>query len=54
MNAKDLAEARRLFQRAADLDPKFAQSVAAFGYTFFAQILYSSAESPLETLQEAL
>jgi len=54
MNAKDLAEARRLFQRAADLDPNFAQPVAALGYTLFAQILYSSAESPLETLQEAL
>jgi tetratricopeptide (TPR) repeat protein len=53
MNATDLAEARRLFQRAADLDPNFAQPVAAMGYTLFLQIMFFYAEFPLETLEQA-
>ena len=54
MNAEDLAEARRLFQRAGDLDPNFAQAVAALGYTLFLQVANSYADSPLETLEQAL
>jgi adenylate cyclase len=53
-NAKELTEARRLFQSAIALDPNFAQPVAALGFTLSAEIMYSYAESPLETLQEAL
>jgi adenylate cyclase len=53
-NAADLAEACRLFQCAANLDPNFAQPVAALGYTLFLQILLSYTESPLETLEQAL
>jgi tetratricopeptide (TPR) repeat protein len=54
MNAEDLVEARRLFQRATEQDPSFAQPVAAIGYTLFVQIALSYAESPLETLEQAL
>jgi adenylate cyclase len=54
INAEDLAEACRLFQRASDLDPNFAQPVAAMGYTLFAQIVFSYADRPSETLQQAL
>jgi adenylate cyclase len=53
-NAKDLTEARRLFQLATDLDPNFAQPVAAMGYTLFRSIIDAYAESPLETLEQAL
>jgi adenylate cyclase len=53
LNAEDLAEARRLFQRAFDLDPNFAQPVAALAYTLFVQLVLSCAESPLETLKQA-
>jgi adenylate cyclase len=54
LNADDLAEARRLFQRAAGQDPNFAQPVAAMGYTLYLQINLSYADSPLETLEQAL
>ena len=54
LNAKDFAEARRLFQRAADLDPNFAQPVAAMAYTLFRSVGDTYAESPLETLEQAL
>lgn len=54
MNAKDLAEACRLFQRAGDLDPNFAQAFAALGYTLYAQVALSHAVSPLENLDQAL
>ena len=54
INAEDVAEARRLFQRAADLDPNFAQTVAALGYTLFLQVVFSYADSPLENLDQAL
>ncbi len=53
-NATDLAEARRLFQRAADQDPNFAQAFAALGYTLYVQVVQSHADSPLETLDQAL
>ncbi len=53
-NAEDVAEARRLFQHAADLDPDFAQAVAALGYTLFLQVANSYADSPLENLEQAL
>ena len=53
-NATDMTEARRLFQRAVDLDPNFAQAVAALGYTLVLQIIYSYADSPLESLEQAL
>ncbi len=53
-NANDVAEARRLFQRAADLDPNFAQAFAAWGLTLFFQVYYSYADSPLENLDQAL
>jgi adenylate cyclase len=49
-----LAEACRLFQHAAKLDPNFAQPVAAMGYTLFLQILLLYAQSPRETLEQAL
>jgi len=54
INAKDMAEARRLFQRAGDLDPNFAQAFAALGYTLFLQVVFSYADSPLEDLELAL
>ncbi len=54
MNAEDLAKARRSFQRAGDLDPNFAQAVAALGYTLFFEVINSYAESPLENLEQAL
>jgi len=53
LNSDDLTEARRLFQRAAEQDPNFAQPVAALGYTLVLQILLSYAEFPLETLEQA-
>jgi len=53
INAEDLAEARRSFQRAADLDPNFAQAFAALGYALFAKLVLFNAESPLETLEQA-
>ncbi len=49
-----MAEARRLFQHAGDLDPNFAQAFAALGYTLYLQVLYSYADSPLEGLEQAL
>jgi adenylate cyclase len=52
-NAEDLAEARRMFQRAADLDPNFAQPVAAMSYSLFLQIMFTYAESPLEMVEQA-
>ncbi len=54
INAKDMAEARRLFQRAGDLDPNFAQAFAALGYTLYLQVVFSYADSPLEDLELAL
>jgi tetratricopeptide (TPR) repeat protein len=54
MNAEDLAEARRLLQRAAVLDPSFAQAFAALGYTLYIQVLLLHADSPLENLEQAL
>jgi adenylate cyclase len=53
VNAEDLAEARRLFQRAADLDPNFAQAFAALGYALFLQVGFSYADSPLQSLEQA-
>jgi adenylate cyclase len=53
INAEDLAEACRLFQSATDLDPNFAQPVAAMGFTLFLQILFTYADRPRETLQQA-
>jgi adenylate cyclase len=52
--AEDLGEARRLFQRAIDLDPNFAQPVAAMGITLILQMILFYTESPLETLEQAL
>ena len=54
INAEDVAEARRLFQRAADLDPNFAQAFAALGFTLYLQVLYSYVDSLLEDLEQAL
>ncbi|MDP6352052.1 MAG: tetratricopeptide repeat protein [Alphaproteobacteria bacterium] len=54
MTAKDLAEACRLFQRAGDLDPNFAQAVAVLGYTLYAQVAHSYVDPPFETLEQAL
>ncbi len=54
INAEDLAEARRLFERAADRDPNFAQAFAASGYTLYLQVVFSYADSPLENLDQAL
>jgi len=54
INAKDMAEARRLFQRAGDLDPNFAQAFAAFGFTLYLQVVLLYADSPLEDLDQAL
>ncbi len=53
-SAADLTEACGFFQRAANLDPNFAQPIAALGYTQFLQILLSYVDSPLETLEKAL
>ena len=46
MNAKDMAEARRLLQRAGNLDPNFAQAFAALGFAMFLQVFHSFADSP--------
>ena len=54
MNAEDLAEARRLFQRAGDLDPYFAQPFAALAFALYLQVGLSYADSPLENLDQAL
>jgi adenylate cyclase len=54
MSAEDMDEALRLFQRAAEQDPNFAQPVAALGYTLYLQIILTYADSPLETLEQAL
>jgi len=54
LNPKDLAEAFRLFQRAGDLDPNFAQAFAALAYTLFGQVALSYADSPIENLEQAL
>jgi adenylate cyclase len=54
MNAKDVTEASRLFERAVDLDPNFAQAFAALGHTVYLQVVFSYAASPLETLETAL
>jgi adenylate cyclase len=54
MTAEDLAEARRLFERAIDLDPNFAQAVAALAYTLHFEIILSYAEFPLKNLDRAL
>jgi adenylate cyclase len=53
-SAKDLAEACRLLQRATDLDAGFTQAFAALGYALFAEVGLSYADSPVETLDEAL
>jgi TolB-like protein len=53
-SAKDLAEACRLLQRATDLDAGFTQAFAALGYALFAEVGLSYADSPIETLDEAL
>jgi adenylate cyclase len=54
LSAEDLAEAHRLFQRAAKQDPNFAQPVAAMGFTLVVQITLSYAVSPREALEQAL
>ena len=54
ISANDLAEARQLFQRAADLDPNFAQPVAAAGYTLVLEVSHALTDSPLENLEQAL
>ena len=54
MDAEDLAEARRLFQRAAELDPNFVQPLAASGYALFLEATNSYADSPLENFERAL
>lgn len=54
VNARDLSEARQLFQRAADLDPEFAQPFAALGYTLFLEVIYSYTDTPFENLDQAL
>ena len=54
INAEDVAEARRLFQRAADLDPNFALAVAAWGYTLVVEVVRSYADFPLENLDQAM
>ena len=53
-NAEDEAEARQFFQHAVDLDPDFAQAVAAVGYTLFFEVHNFCANSPLEKLDQAL
>jgi adenylate cyclase len=51
---EDLTEACRLFQRAIDQDSNFAQPVAAMGSALYNQVTLSYAESPRETLEQAL
>jgi TolB-like protein/class 3 adenylate cyclase/tetratricopeptide (TPR) repeat protein len=53
-NADDLAEARRLFQRATELDPGFAQAFSMLGFALCLQVILSYTDDPLETLQQAL
>ncbi len=52
-DAENFAEARRLFQRAAEQDPNFAQPVAALAYTLYLQIIQSYVDCPRETLKQA-
>jgi TolB-like protein/Flp pilus assembly protein TadD len=55
MNQPDeLFEASRLFERAIDLDPDFAQSHALLAYALIAQIFLSFVDSPEDTLERAL
>jgi adenylate cyclase len=54
MTAKDLAEAARLFRRATDLDPSFAQAIATLAYTLRALVFLSFDDSPLATMDQAL
>jgi TolB-like protein/class 3 adenylate cyclase/Tfp pilus assembly protein PilF len=49
----DVAEARRLFQHAAELDPNFAQTFAALGLALYLEVVFSYTTSPLENLDQA-
>jgi len=53
-NAEDMADARRLFRRAGELDPNFAQPFAALGFTLFLGVIHSYADSPIESIEQAL
>ena len=53
-SAEDLAKARSLFQRAAELDPNSAQPVSALGYTLYLEVISSYSNTPLESLDHAL
>lgn len=54
VNDEDLAEALLLFRRAGDLDPNFAQALAALGFTLFLRVIHSYTDSPLDDLEQAL
>ena len=49
----NVAEARHLFQRAAELDPNFAQTFAALGFALYMEVVFSYTTSPLENLDQA-
>lgn len=53
LGKQDMAEALRLFQRAGELDPTFAQAVAASGYTLFLQVVLLYADSPQDNIKRA-
>lgn len=54
LGGEDLDQALRLFQRAVELDPGFAQPLAASAYTLFLEILFTEVESPRITLDRAM
>ncbi|MDJ0868846.1 MAG: tetratricopeptide repeat protein [Myxococcota bacterium] len=51
---EDLAEARRLFERAAELDPDFSPAHTCIAGTRIAELGFGFAESPSESLAAAL
>jgi adenylate cyclase len=53
-DAEDMAEARRLFQRASDLDPNFAQPFAMLGFTLYQEVIHSYAEPSVDSVEQAL
>ena len=50
----NLAEAQQLFRLAIDLDPEFAQTYSAMGFSHFVELTNFGTKFPLETLQKAM
>ena len=50
----NLAEAQQLFRLAIDLDPEFAQTYSAMGFSHIVELTNFGTKFPLETLQKAM